>query len=102
MEWLTAFSADVVKVAEPPLSGTGDPSCVTPSMKTTVPVGVPKAPVSGVTVAVNVTACPYTDGLRFDEIVVVVWRELTLVMVTVATFESGLNGVVASNGPSFA
>ena len=33
------------------------------STKWTVPVGVPKPGLTAVTVAVNVTPCPYTDGL---------------------------------------
>lgn len=46
------------------------PNVVTPSMKVTVPLGVP-AP-DGVTVAVNVTDWPNTDGFREEVTAVVV------------------------------
>jgi hypothetical protein len=42
---------------------------VVPSLKVTVPVGVPEP--CGVTVAVKVTGCPKTDGLT-DEVTAVV------------------------------
>ena len=41
-----------------------------PSLKVTVPVGV-TVPDPAVTAAVNVTAFPNTDGLRFEETTVV-------------------------------
>jgi hypothetical protein len=47
------------------------PIVVPPSLKTTVPVGF-KRPDAGVTVAVNVTACPGLLGLGDDVTVVVV------------------------------
>ena len=55
MVWLPAASAEVLIVAPPPLSVTAGPSEVLPSVKVTVPVGVPPGPD---TVAVNVTGCP--------------------------------------------
>ena len=48
----------VVKVATPPLSATGPPRMVLPSLNVTVPVGVPLPPVVGATVAVKVTDWP--------------------------------------------
>jgi len=53
------LSVPVVNVATPATMGTLDASGVAPSMNVTVPVGVP-AP--DVTVAVNVTDWPNTDG----------------------------------------
>jgi hypothetical protein len=63
-----ATRVDVESVAIPLLLSVPGPSDVLPSKKVTVPVGVPLAPV---TVAVNVTACPATDGL-IDELITVV------------------------------
>ena len=55
------------------------PICEPPSENVAVPVGVP-VPEAGLTVAVNVTGCPATDGFADDEravvvvvVVVVVW-----------------------------
>ena len=64
------------------------PSDVLPSKKVTVPVGVPLAPV---TVAVNVTACPATDGFIDEATTVVVAFSMTWVIaldVLVAKFVS--------------
>jgi hypothetical protein len=72
----------VGNVATPPLK-TPVPSTVAPSRNVTVPVAVPD-PV-GVTVAVKVTDCPYSDGFRFDCTVVVVD---TLVVVTVSVYDT--------------
>ena len=41
-----------------------DPRTVLPSLKVTVPVGIP--PVEAITVAVKVTDCPADDGLGAD------------------------------------
>lgn len=54
-------SADVLKVAVP-LMRVPVPSVVAPSLKVTVPVGVPVAGAVAETVAVNVTDWPDTDG----------------------------------------
>ena len=60
-----AVSADVVNVAVPALSAL-DPNVVAPSLKVTVPVGVPpNGP--GTTLAVNFTDCPNVEGLS-DEL----------------------------------
>jgi len=48
------------------------PIRVAPSRKLTVPVGVPEPGAVTVTVAVNVTLCPKTDGFADEAIVVVV------------------------------
>ena len=47
---------EVVNVAEPLLSATGDPRLPAPSLNCTVPVGVPEPGASADTVAVKVTA----------------------------------------------
>jgi hypothetical protein len=51
---------------------------VAPSRKLTVPVGDPAPGAFTVTVAVNVTDCPNTDGLRDDVRVVAVLALLTV------------------------
>jgi hypothetical protein len=53
----------VVKVACPEVMVTLAASVVAPSVKVTVPVGVPVAGATAATMAVNVTACPNTEGL---------------------------------------
>src|SRR5205807_3291232 len=57
-----AVSAAVANVAWPELS-VPVPSVVVPSLKVTVPVGVPPLPV---TVAVNVTGWPAAEGLTLE------------------------------------
>jgi hypothetical protein len=54
----------VENVATPP-ERLAFPNDVLPSKKLTLPVGVPLN--AGVTAAVNVTACPYGDGLALEE-----------------------------------
>jgi len=70
----------VLKVATPEASAPV-PNCVAPSLKVTVPVGVPPAPL---TVAVNVTVCPADDGLA-EEASVVVVEFVTTVSVKLCT-----------------
>ena len=71
MEWLPTARLEVEKVAVPPLS-VPVPSVAVPSRKVTVPVGVPAPGAFAVTVAVNVTLWPNTEGLVADETLVVV------------------------------
>ena len=54
------------------------PITVAPSRKLTVPVGDPAPGAVTVTVAVNVTDCPNTDGLTDDVRVVAVLALLTV------------------------
>jgi hypothetical protein len=54
------------------------PSVVVPSRKLTVPDGLPAPGATTATVAVNVTDCPNTDGLRDDVRVVIVLALLTV------------------------
>ena len=62
-------SAEVANVALPALK-LAVPSVAAPSRKVTVPVGVPDPGATALTVAVNVTDCPNTDGFT-DEVTVV-------------------------------
>jgi len=55
-----------------PLTSVTTPSEVAPSLNVTVPVGVPTAGGTGLTVAVSVTVCPNTDGLGVEARLVVV------------------------------
>jgi hypothetical protein len=72
IEWLPKANAEVVSVAFPRLR-LPVPSRVAPSLKATVPVGVPE--VAGFTVAVKVTAWPDFDGFTEDttEVVEAAW-----------------------------
>ena len=71
-KWLPIASTEVVNVAIPEPSKVPVPSVVNPSMNVTVPVGIPEPGASEMTVAVNVTDWPNTDGLAeeaTDEVV---------------------------------
>jgi hypothetical protein len=57
------------------------PNVVIPSMNVTGAVGLP--PYAGVTVAVNVTACPPLEGFGVDASVVVVEARLTVTLMAV-------------------
>jgi len=57
MEWVLTERLKIANVATPPTPTVEEPSVVAPSLKVTVPVGVP-APVVTETVAVKVTDCP--------------------------------------------
>ena len=63
MEWDAVVRVDVAKVAAPLPFRVPLPRVVEPSLKVTLPVGVPDPPPVGLTVAVNATDCPFTDGL---------------------------------------
>ena len=67
MVWLPVASDAVVKVAMPLVTVTFEAKVVAPSVKVTLPIGVPP---ELVTVAVNVTLCPCDAG--FDEDVTLV------------------------------
>jgi hypothetical protein len=74
IEWVPTDSADVVKGALPPAS-VAVPSVVEPTLKVTVPVGVPEAGPTALTVAVKTTTCPKTDGFadELTDVVVPPW-----------------------------
>ena len=67
--WLPTESDDVVKVACPEVMATLAARVVEPSVKFTVPVGVPVY--ADVTLAVTVITWPNTDGLAAELTVVV-------------------------------
>ena len=64
-----------------PLTSVTTPSEVVPSLNVTVPVGVPTAGGTGLTVAVSVTVCQITDGLGVELRLVVVGELTTWVTV---------------------
>jgi hypothetical protein len=68
---LTA-SEDVLKVAAPEPFSVPVPSVVAPSLNVTVPLGVPAPGATALTVAVNVTDWPETDGFAEEVGVAVV------------------------------
>ena len=70
MLWIPAFSADVVHFATPPLI-VAVASRFAPSLKVTVPEGVPLY--AGLIVAVNVTLVPRAEGLSEDWSTIVVF-----------------------------
>ena len=76
-----------MKVAVPPALNVTEPRVPVPSVKVTVPVGVPEPGGFTVTLAVNVTGWPQTDGLALELRVVVVgtwlptaWRTLPVLV----------------------
>jgi hypothetical protein len=79
---LPTASKEVAKLALPELRA-AVPNVAAPSLKVTVPVGVPAPGPTADTVAVNVTACPNTDGFS-DEVRVVELLALLTVWVRAA------------------
>ena len=78
MEWVPAVKEAVIYVACPLAFNVPVPSVVVPSLKVTVPVGVPAPGGFTLTVAVNVTDWPKTDGLTEEATVVVVGAWVTV------------------------
>ena len=74
---VATLSDAVVNVDAPPVS-VPVPKVVAPSLKVTVPDGVPLPGATAVTFAVNVTDWPNTDGLADELIAVVVLALLTV------------------------
>ena len=74
--WLPPARAEVVRLATPPLN-VPVPIGLPPSRKVTNPVGVPVPGGTAVTVAVNVTGWPTTEGFTDDVTVVAVLALLT-------------------------
>jgi hypothetical protein len=83
IEWVPTESDGTLKLAVPSLSA-AVPRMVVPSSKVTVPVGVPLPGDRALTVAVNLTDCPYTDGLADEARAVVVPAGLTPWLIAVA------------------
>jgi hypothetical protein len=75
--WLPTASDEVVKVARPKLK-VAVPSVAAPSRNVTVPVAVPEPGATALTVAVNVTNWPNTDGFT-DELTAVELESLLTV-----------------------
>jgi hypothetical protein len=91
--WVPALKAAVEKVALPPES-VAVPRVLELSRYVTVPVGVP-LPETGLTVAVNVTVWPKTDGFN-DEVTVVVLPEA----ISIGVRGEGVNLVVSIWNPT--
>src|SRR5260370_33319939 len=72
MVWPQTGSELRVSIPLPVLSRTTEPSEEEPSVKITVPAGVPAPPPDAVTAAVNVMGCPKTLGFTELERVVMV------------------------------
>src|SRR5262245_41246724 len=77
MLWLATARAEVVSVPMPPVS-VAVPRLVAPPRRVAVPDGVPAPGATALTVAVNVTDWPNTDGLTDDVTMVVELAWLTL------------------------
>jgi len=60
--WLPTANEEIFNVATPPLN-VPVPIVAAPSLNVTVPLGVPDPGALALTVAVNVTLCPNTDGV---------------------------------------
>src|SRR5207247_3355325 len=78
IEWEPTASVLVTNVPWPEPSRVPVPRTVEPSLKVTVPVGVPAPGLFAVTVAVNVTACPDSDGLAEEVTTVAVLAFFTV------------------------
>jgi hypothetical protein len=68
---MPVVKVELVNVARPPLRE-AIPSTVVPSLKVTVPLGVPMAGATADTVAVSVTGWPTMEGFADDARVIVV------------------------------
>src|SRR5262245_6267257 len=81
MAWPPATAKLVVNVALPPVPTATVPRITFPSLKVTVPVGVPAPGATAATLAEKVTAWPVTAGLTDDPRVSVVAAGLTVTIV---------------------
>jgi hypothetical protein len=77
IECVPADRIEIVKVAMPELRF-AVPRVEVPSKKVTVPVGIPEPGATALTVAVNVTPSPKTDGFSDDVTVVELLALLTV------------------------
>src|SRR6266403_611018 len=103
IEWEPTASVLVTNVAWPAPFRVPVPSALGPSLKVTVPVGMPAPAVFAFTVAVKVTGCPDTEGLAEEVtpevvpgsvVVVVVDVDVVVVVGGVVVVEPGLVVVV--------
>ena len=69
---MPAANVETMMEALPVAPSVAVPIVAVPSLNVTEPVGTPVAGATGLTVAVNVTACPAVEGLGVDVSVVVV------------------------------
>src|SRR5437773_1904196 len=83
IEWEPTASVLVVNVAWPEPFSVPVPRALEPSLKVTVPVGVPAPGLFAVTVAVKVTGCPNTDHGWTEEVSPVVVPGSVVVVVVV-------------------
>ena len=81
MEWLPTDKDEGVNIACPLPFSVPEPSTFVPSLKVTIPVGVPV--VDDFTVAVKVTGCPKLEGFSDDVTAVVVLALFTVCFTTV-------------------
>ena len=77
MVWLPRARVEVVNVAWAAVMVTLAASVVAPSVKVTVPPGVPTPGATAATVAVKVTVCPNTEGLTVELTAVLLLALLT-------------------------
>jgi len=92
IECVATESDDVPNVAFPELNAPV-PKGVAPSMKVTVPLGVPAPGATALTVAVNVTNWPNTDGWTEEVTAVVVAAWFTVWVIADEVFPVKLWGV---------
>ena len=95
IECAATANEEAVNVADPEELSESVPSVVVPSRKVTVPVGTPE-PEEGLTVAVNVTACPKTEGLADEATATEVACFARTVTVAVADFVSSATEVAVT------
>src|SRR6266581_4444798 len=93
IEWEPTASVLVTNVAWPEAFRVPVPRVLGPSLKVTVPVGVPAPLVLAFTVAVKVTGCPDTDGL-IEETTPVVVPGSVVVVVGAAVVDVVVGGAV--------
>lgn len=81
MECEPTASKEILNVAVP-LDRAAEPSVVAPSLKVTVPAGVPAPGATAATDAESVTVCPKTEGLGAGVTLVVVLAGFTVCVKT--------------------
>ena len=88
-EWLPTAKVVAVKVADPPES-VEVPSTVVPSLNVTVPFTIPDPGATRLTIAVNVTDWPNTEGFADEESAVVVDAAFTVSVTAVEVLPAKL------------
>ena len=77
MRWVPTLRFGKLIAATPEALRVAVPREVVPSENCTVPVGIPPPGATGTTTTVNATGAPNVEGLREEEMVVVVDARLT-------------------------